>query len=88
VQIGENSKLTVHPSEPESVRKFYQDVLGCLMTKTWDAADVFQLGSAFFLGVVFDESALSAAGSPSLDRAGAAHFRSGGSETRHRAVRH
>jgi uncharacterized protein YndB with AHSA1/START domain len=59
VSLGENSKLTVLPAERGQVQSFYRDVLGCPLTKTSEAADVFQLGSGFYLGVVYDDSALS-----------------------------
>src|SRR5213594_3849228 len=59
VSLGESSKLTVLLSERDRMRKFYRDVLGCAMTKTSDSADVFQLGPSFYLGVVYQDSALS-----------------------------
>ncbi len=61
VSLGENSKLTVAPQERERVNAFYRDVLGCTLTKTSKAADVFQLGGNFYLGVVYDDAAPSAA---------------------------
>jgi hypothetical protein len=59
VSLGENSKLTALPSERASIRKFYQDVLGCPQTRESDRADFFRIGSNFYLGVVYDDFALS-----------------------------
>ena len=59
VSLGENSKLTVLPEERDQIQRFYRDVLDCPLTKTSEAADVFRLDSDFYLGVVYDESALS-----------------------------
>ena len=58
VTLGENSKLTVKPNERAAIRRFYPETLGCPMTKSSDRADVFQIGPDFFLGVVYDEDAL------------------------------
>jgi hypothetical protein len=60
VWLGENSKLTVNPSERDRVRKFYKDVLGCPATRESEKIDIFHIGSGFFLAVVYDSSALSA----------------------------
>ena len=59
ISLGEHSKLTVHLSEREQIRKFYRDVLGCLTTKESERIDVFQIGTTFFLGVTYENSALS-----------------------------
>ena len=59
--LGENSKLTVLKSEREQIRKFYQDVLGCLLTRETERADFFRVGNNFNLGVVYEDSALSMA---------------------------
>lgn len=61
VSPGEHSKLTALPTERGDIRRFYRDVLGCRMTKASEAVDVFQLGSDFYLGVVYDDGALSIA---------------------------
>ena len=61
VSLGDNAKLTVLPAERDQIRRFYRDVLECPLTKTSEAADVFRLGSSFYLGVVYDDSALSVA---------------------------
>ncbi|MDE3057277.1 MAG: VOC family protein [Bacteroidota bacterium] len=58
ISLGEHSKLTVHPSEREKIRKFYRDVLECPVTKESEAVDIFQIGNNFYLGVVYDDSAL------------------------------
>lgn len=59
VSLGEHSKLTAHPSERNQIRKFYQDILGCPAVKKSDAIDLFKVGDTFYLGVVYDDSALS-----------------------------
>ena len=59
--LGENSKLTVLPSEREQIRKFYQEVLGCPLTSETERADFFRIGNNFNLGVVYEDSALSMA---------------------------
>lgn len=59
VSLGENSKLTVLPSERTQIRAFYRDVLDCPQTKESERIDIFKIGSTFFLGVVYDDSALS-----------------------------
>jgi len=58
VSLGENSKLTVFPSEREQIRKFYREVLECPVTRESEKIDVFRIGTTFHLGVVYEESAL------------------------------
>jgi hypothetical protein len=58
VSLGENSKLTVNPSERSKIRKFYKDILGCPATKESERIDVFKIGNTFYLGVMYDDSAL------------------------------
>lgn len=58
VSLGDNSKLTALPSERDRIRKFYRDVLGCPATKESERIDIFRVGSGFYLGVVYDDSAL------------------------------
>jgi catechol 2,3-dioxygenase-like lactoylglutathione lyase family enzyme len=41
------------------VRKFYRDVLGCELTRQSEGVDIFKIGSDFYLGVVYNEAALS-----------------------------
>ena len=59
VSLGENSKMTVLPSERDRIQRFYGDVLVCPLTKTSETADVFQMGADFYVGVVYDDTALS-----------------------------
>ncbi len=61
ITLGENSKLSVRSSEREQVRRFYRDLLGCPQTKESDKIDIFQIGTTFFLGVVYDDAAPSSA---------------------------
>ena len=61
VSLGEHSKLTANPGERDRVRKFYTQVLGCPATKESEKIDIFRIGTDFFLSVVYDDFALSAA---------------------------
>jgi hypothetical protein len=64
VSLGENSKFTANPSERDRIRTFYRDVLvGCTATKESERIDIFRIGTNFYLGVVYDNSALSASDS-------------------------
>lgn len=58
VSLGQNSKLTARPQEREQINIFYREVLECLRTKTAPGVDVFQVGANFYLGVVYDDEAL------------------------------
>jgi hypothetical protein len=60
MSLGENSKLTAHPAERGRVRKVYKEVLGCPSTRESERIDIFRIGTNFSLGVVYDDSALSA----------------------------
>jgi uncharacterized protein YndB with AHSA1/START domain len=53
VSLGADAALFVAPSERERVRAFYGEVLGCTLTKSNDAVDVFQLGGDFYLATVY-----------------------------------
>jgi hypothetical protein len=59
VSLGENSRLTVFPPERDQIRKFYPEVLGCPQTRESERAGFFRIGTTFYLGVVYDDSALS-----------------------------
>ena len=59
MSLGENSKLTAHPAERERVRKFHKEVFGWPATRESERIDIFRIGTNF-LGVVYDDSALSA----------------------------
>lgn len=63
VSLGKNSKFTANPSERDRIRKFYRDVLGCPATKESERIDICRIGISFYLGVVYDNSALSASDS-------------------------
>jgi hypothetical protein len=60
LSLGENSMLTVNPAERNRVRKFYAEELGCTATKESERIDIFRVGATFFLGVTYDDAALSA----------------------------
>jgi hypothetical protein len=61
VSLGENSKSIANPADRERVRKFYKEGLGSPATKESEKIDIFRIGTTFFLGVMYDDSALSAA---------------------------
>jgi hypothetical protein len=69
ISLGEHSKVTAIPAERDRVRKFYTQVLGCPATKESEKIDVFCIGTDFSLGVVYDDSALSAADGFEVDLA-------------------
>ena len=58
VSLGENSKMTALASERERIQRFFGDVLGCQVTKKPEA-DIIRLGNNLYLGVVYEDSALS-----------------------------
>lgn len=60
LSFGEHSKFTANPAEPDRVRRFYTQVLGCPATKESEKIDIFRIGTNFPLSVVYDDSALSA----------------------------
>jgi hypothetical protein len=59
VKLGENSKITVAPTERDRVRCFYSDVLGCKVIPKKELDLVQFSGGNFFIGVVYDAAALS-----------------------------
>lgn len=56
--IGNHAKFTARPSERTSIRTFFQDVLGCTVTKRSNEIDFFRLGDNFFFAAIYDENAL------------------------------
>jgi len=61
ISLGENSKMVIRPSERDRVQRFYRDVLGCRVTPKSKGMDLIRLGADFYIGAVYDESALSGA---------------------------
>jgi hypothetical protein len=59
VSLGENSKMTVLPSERDRFQTFYRDVLGCKLIGKSKTVDLVQVGPHFYIGVSYDDSALS-----------------------------
>ena len=57
VKLGENSKMMVSPSKRKDVQTFYGDILGCKIDVK-DQADLIWLRDDFYIGVVYDNSAL------------------------------
>jgi hypothetical protein len=58
VSLGANSKMLVLPSKREQIQKFYGDVLGCKI-EIKPGADLIWLRPDFYIGVVYESSALS-----------------------------
>ncbi len=58
VSLGANSKISVLASERERIQKFYRDVLECKVDIK-PQADLIWLRPDFYLGVVYEDSALS-----------------------------
>lgn len=56
--IGNHAKFTARPVDRERIRRFYQDVLGCAITKRSNEADLFMLGGDFFIAAIYDERVL------------------------------
>jgi hypothetical protein len=61
IALGENSKMVIHPSDRDQVPRFYRDVLGCRVTEKSKAMDLIRLGTDFYIGAMYDDSALSGA---------------------------
>ncbi len=59
VSLGEDSKMTVRPSERDRLERFYRDILRCNVITKSKTLDIIQMGKTFFIGVVYDDSALS-----------------------------
>ena len=59
IALGENSKMVIRPSERDRVQRFYRDVLGCRVTTKSNGMDLIRLGTDFYIGAVYDDSALS-----------------------------
>jgi len=58
--IGNHAKLTARPADRAHIRRFYQDVLGCQMTKESDEMDYLRFGGDFFLTVIYNGTTLPA----------------------------
>ena len=50
--------MVIRPSDRDRVQRFYRDVLGCLVTTKSKGTDVIRLGTDFYIGAVYDDSAL------------------------------
>jgi len=58
--IGNHAKLTARPADRAHIRRFYQDVLGCQMTKESDEMDYLRFEGDFFLTVIYNGTTLRA----------------------------
>lgn len=58
VSLGENAKMTAQPTERDRIQRFYRDVLGCRITIK-PKIDLIRLGSNYYIGIEYDDSALS-----------------------------
>jgi hypothetical protein len=57
VRLGEHSKLIAQPGDRDRIRSFYQGVLGCKLKAVSERLDSFELGSNFYIGVIYDATA-------------------------------
>lgn len=56
--IGNHAKITARAIDRERIRKFYQDVLGCEMTRRSNEIDCFRFDGEFFVAVIYDNAVL------------------------------
>lgn len=56
VAVGNHAKLTARSIDRTRIRKFYQDVLGCTITKRSDDIDYFRFDADFFVAVIYDNA--------------------------------
>ena len=56
--IGNHAKFTARPVDRERIRRFYQDVLGCAITKRSNEVDFFMLGGDFFIAAIYEDRVL------------------------------
>ena len=52
--IGNHAKITARPADRDRVRQFYQNVLGCEVTKRSNEVDFFRFGNDFFVAALYD----------------------------------
>lgn len=57
--IGNHAKFTARPADRTRVRRFYEDVLGCTITKRSNEVDFYRLGDDFFIAAIYDGRVLS-----------------------------
>lgn len=55
VMWGNHSALVVPRSQQDRIRRFYRDVLGCVVTRDTDAKDDLRLGDDFYLAVLYED---------------------------------
>jgi len=60
IKFGEHSKMVAAPSERDRLQKFYRDILGCKVVSKSSTTDSIQVGSDFYIGVIYDAAALPA----------------------------
>lgn len=56
--IGNHAKFTARPGDRTRIREFYQDVLGCMITKQSNEVDFLRLGDNFFFAAIYDDNVL------------------------------
>jgi catechol 2,3-dioxygenase-like lactoylglutathione lyase family enzyme len=54
VMFGNHSAVVLPRSERDRVRRFYRDVLGCVITRQTDDKDDIRIGQDFYLGVLYE----------------------------------
>jgi catechol 2,3-dioxygenase-like lactoylglutathione lyase family enzyme len=58
VSLGNQSKMMANPNEQNRIRKFYKEILGCVLIKESKETDLIRLGNDFFIGIIYDNSTL------------------------------
>ena len=56
--IGNHAKFTARPADRARIRDFYQNVLGCNITRRSNEMDFFRLGDDFFFAAIYDGKVL------------------------------
>jgi catechol 2,3-dioxygenase-like lactoylglutathione lyase family enzyme len=56
--IGNHAKFTARPGDRARIREFYQDVLGCTITRRSNEVDFLRLGDNFFFAAIYDNNVL------------------------------
>jgi glyoxalase superfamily protein len=57
VTFGKHSKVMAQPADRDAVRHFFHEVLGAPQPRKSEAVDIFRLGPAFFLAIVYSKDA-------------------------------
>lgn len=53
VMFSNHSAVRVRRTERERLRRFYRDVLGCILTREFDDKDDFRIGDDFYISFIY-----------------------------------